>query len=240
MASFPIPAPAFNGRSRRVPASSALAWLKQGWAIFGVSPGTWMAMMGGLLAIVAALGVVPMIGHLLLLGLAPLFAGGVLFACRKAAREQAVGFADLFAGMQRNAPGLLLLGALYVSGMLLVVLVIALLTDSARPASRGGPASAPGGVLLTGLSWLLLLLPTLIATWSAPALVTFNRMPPLKALRASVNASLKNLPAFLVLALISILPCAVAALPFGLGFVVLAPVLAGSMYASYHDIFLGD
>ena len=68
----------------------------------------------------------------------------------------------------------------------------------------------------------------------------FNRLPPLRALKASVSASLKNLPALLLLALLGSLPCLVAALPFGLGFIFLGPVVAGSMYASYHDIFLGD
>lgn len=244
MASFPLPAPAFDGRSRRVDPRSALAWIQQGWAIFGVNPGAWMAIMVVLLAVVVTLGVLPLIGHLLVLLLTPLLLGGMLCACQKAAREQRLQFADLFAGLRRNAPGLLLLGALYAGAALLVALLVfavaGAVTDSQELGSRRAPEIAAGGVSAAGRSLLLLGLPILVATWFAPALVVFNRMPPLNALKTGVNAGWKNLPVLTVLTVLGIVPCLVAALPFGLGFIFLGPVLAGSMYASYHDIFLGD
>jgi uncharacterized membrane protein len=240
MANFPLPAPAFDGRSRRVAAASALAWIRQGWAIFGVNPGTWIAIMVVLLVVVATLGLVPLIGHFLVLLLAPLLLGGMLCACQKAAREQRLQFADLFAGLRRNVPGLLLLGALYIGATLLVALLVFAVAGSQQLGSRRAPELAAGSVLPAASSLLLLGLPLLVATWFAPALIVFNRMPPLNALKTGVNAGWKNLPVLLVLAVLGIVPCLVAALPFGLGFTFLGPVLAGSMYASYHDIFLGD
>ncbi|MDS4013450.1 MAG: BPSS1780 family membrane protein [Candidatus Accumulibacter sp.] len=242
MASFPLAAPAFDGKSRRVVAASALAWIRQGWAIYAVDPGTWMAIMLILLPIPAALALLPPIGHLLFVLLAPLLVGGMLFACRHAAREQAVRWSELFAGLRRNTPGLLALGALYLGAGLLIVVALAL---SGANLAGGRPETAPalaGSRLFGpfGLASLLVAAALLMATGFAPALVLFNRMPPLRALKTSVSASLKNLPALLFMALLGGLPCLVAALPFGLGFIFLGPVVAGSMYASYHDIFLGD
>ena len=43
MAHFPIPAPAFDGRSRAVDASAVFDWLKQGWGIFMANPLLWVA-----------------------------------------------------------------------------------------------------------------------------------------------------------------------------------------------------
>ncbi|WP_300327450.1 BPSS1780 family membrane protein [Accumulibacter sp.] len=242
MASFPFAAPAFDGKSRRVVATSALAWIRQGWAIYAVDPGTWIAIMLGLLPILAALVLLPPIGHVLLIVLTPLLVGGMLFACRHAAREQAVRWRELFAGLRRNAPGLLALGGLYLGGVLLIAGALALSGDNLAGIRPEAARALSGARTLgpIGLPSLLVAAVLLLATGFAPALVLFNRLPPLRALKASVNASLKNLPALLLLALLGSLPCLVAALPFGLGFIFLGPVVAGSMYASYHDIFLGD
>ena len=62
MSEFPIPAPTFDGRSRAVPPGNALEWLKQGWALFLVNPGLWVAIT--LLTLIVFIGVqiVPWVG----------------------------------------------------------------------------------------------------------------------------------------------------------------------------------
>ena len=74
--------------------------------------------------------------------------------------------------------------------------------------------------------------------WFAPALVFFNNMSPVDACKASLNACLKNILPFLILGLVIFVLAFFAALPVGLGFLVLVPVLAGTLYASYQDVFL--
>jgi uncharacterized membrane protein len=76
--------------------------------------------------------------------------------------------------------------------------------------------------------------------WFAPALVFFNNMSPVEALKASFNACLKNTLPFLVYGLMVMVLLFFAALPVGLGFLVLIPVLAGSIYVSYRDIFVAN
>ena len=51
---------------------------------------------------------------------------------------------------------------------------------------------------------------------------------------------MKNVLAFLVYGLIVLVLAFFAALPVGLGFLVLIPVLAGSVYAAYRDVFVAN
>ncbi|MGI9292909.1 MAG: hypothetical protein ACR2PS_02920, partial [Pseudomonadales bacterium] len=50
----------------------------------------------------------------------------------------------------------------------------------------------------------------------------------------------RNVWPFLVYGLILLILCIVAAIPLFLGFLVVGPVIAASVYASYKDIFLHD
>jgi uncharacterized membrane protein len=62
-------------------------------------------------------------------------------------------------------------------------------------------------------------------------------MSPGTALKASFFACLRNWLPFLIYSLVLLFLGMVAAIPFGLGFLVLIPVLAGSVYTAYRDIF---
>ena len=107
----------------------------------------------------------------------------------------------------------------------------------------GGPVGvglAFGSVALAMLLSLVLSLPLFMAMWFAPALVFFNRMPPFAALRASFGACVKNALPFVVYGLIVLVLAFFAALPLFLGFLVLLPVVSGSIYVSYRDIFVAD
>ena len=95
-----------------------------------------------------------------------------------------------------------------------------------------------GGSLLALLFSSVLLIPLGMALWFAPMLVLFNGMPPIEACKASFNACLKNILPFLLLGLIVFVLSFFAALPVGLGFLVLIPVLAGTAYAAYQDVFV--
>jgi len=243
MQSFPIPAPQFKGSSRRVEAGSALNWFRQGWAIFIASPGIWMAMMVILVVIYLGLAIVPLIGQLAAHLLTPVLAAGMLLACQKVSAGQTPDITDLFAGFQRSTGALVTLGVLYMLGMLAVFLMVLLLVGGGMAGGMMinepvGAGIAVGAMLIAGIVALLLSVPLVMAIWFAPALVVFNGMPPVDALKASFNACLKNSVPFLVYGLLAMVLCFFAALPVGLGFLVLGPVLAGSVYASYQDIFL--
>jgi hypothetical protein len=83
MENFPIPAPGFNGASRRTEVDNVFNWFRQGWAIFIVNPGAWIAMMVILIVIYLGLALVPWIGPLASHLLTPVLAAGMLLACER-------------------------------------------------------------------------------------------------------------------------------------------------------------
>ena len=85
---------------------------------------------------------------------------------------------------------------------------------------------------------LALALPLYMALWFAPSLVVFNNLKPFDAMKASFLACLKNLVPFLLYGVIMLVLCMIAAIPLGLGFLVLGPVAIASIYAGYRDIFV--
>lgn len=218
---FPIPAPAFDGRSRIVPAANAFEWLRHGWLIFMLSPWRWMAVATLLLIVALALANVGPIGSMLLCLFAPLLFSGALRASQKASTSERLDFSDFLGGVASRRHALLILGLILT-------------------ASVAGLGVLLGADLAVRLLGLLLVLPLVMAMWFAPALVLFNHMPPLEALKASFNACLKNSLPLLVFGLIVMLLIFFAALPVGLGFLVLVPVLSGSLYVSYRDIFVAN
>jgi uncharacterized membrane protein len=274
MQAFPLTAPAFNGNSRAIAAGNGFEWLQQGWAIFRVNPGLWVAITLLLMLGFIALNIVSLVGPLAAHLLTPVFAAGLLNACRKASesgepaeggatneknarhadseREAARGFVleDVFAGFKSNTNNLVILGVIYMGVLLLLDILVALLLGGSALGGMvmggmvmGGPVGLGvllGGSLLALLFRLALVVPVTMAMWFAPALVFFNNMAPLDALKASFNACLKNTLPFLVYGLMVMVLLFFAALPVGLGFLVLIPVLCGSIYVSYRDIYVAN
>ena len=91
--------------------------------------------------------------------------------------------------------------------------------------------------MLAVLVGLALALPVYMALWFAPSLIVFNNLKPVDAMKASFLACLKNIVPFLIYGVILLVLCFVAAIPFGLGFLVLGPVAIASIYTGYRDIF---
>lgn len=245
MESFPIPAPAFNGNSRVVPPGNAFDWLKQGWALFAANPGLWIGLTIILLVILFGLQIVPLIGTLAAHLLMPVLGAGVLLVCKKIDDGGSAQIDDLFAGFKQNTGPLVMVGVLYMAAMLVIVLIAVVIGGgslaggllSAQPAGLG---MIFGGLMLSMLVSLALSVPVFMAVWFAPALVFFNNMQPVEALKASFDACMKNVLAFFVYGLIVMVLMFFAALPVFLGFLVLVPVVAGSVYAAYRDVFVAN
>jgi len=92
-------------------------------------------------------------------------------------------------------------------------------------------------ILLGVLIALALLLPLMAAYWFAPVLVVMHDMQPLDAMKASFFATFTNFIPFLVYSILMIPLFILAAIPFGLGFLVVIPMLIASVYVSYREIF---
>jgi uncharacterized membrane protein len=65
----------------------------------------------------------------------------------------------------------------------------------------------------------------------------FRNVAPVDAVMTSLRAVIKNVLPFLVYGVIQIVLAIVASIPFGLGWLVLLPVMLLTAYVSYRDVF---
>jgi uncharacterized membrane protein len=231
---------------RKVPAGRGAAWYSEGWRIFKRAPGTWVLMILTFIVMSIVLAVIPL-GSLVSSLIYPTLTAGIMLGCRTLEEGGTIGVGQLFAAFRRNVGSLLLVGVLYLVGTMLIGMFVGIGAAIAVPAMmgrgvnpgdfRGMMAMMPVVVLIVVVA-VLLATPLLMAMWFAPALVVFHDVPPTAAMRASFSGCLKNLVPFLLYGLVGLLLAVAAAIPAGLGMLVFLPVLWGSVYAGYRDIFL--
>lgn len=230
-----------NGR--KVPAGAAMDWLGRGWDLFKQAPGTFIGMMLLFTLIVIILSVIPLINFVSGM-LMPVFIGGIMLGCKSLEDGQGLAISHLFAGFSKNMGQLVLVGVLYLAGIVLIGIVAALgiggiIGGSALMGQGGGPSlGAIVGIAVFGIVAAVLIMPLAMAFYYAPPLVIIHDIPAFAAMKMSFTASLKNWLAFLVYFLVVMVLAIIACIPLMLGLLVLFPVLYGSMYASYRDIFV--
>lgn len=236
---FPMAPPPFDGDCRVVPAGAAIEWLRFGWELFTRSPGPWVVQALVFLVLLLIVLMVPVVGTLAAHLIIPLLAAGVLHSVRRQEEGGPVVLNDLFIGFSHRTNGLVVAGLWYMLGWFGILVVGMLIGGGSLLGGSlgGGYALALAGFLLALLVSLALAIPLFMAFWFAPALVYFNDMAPLPALKASFTACLRNIAPFTVLGLLLGVMFCLAALPMGLGFLIFLPVSFGALYASYRDIF---
>lgn len=245
-----------NPEPRHADAEHATAWLSGGWKLFMTAPAVWVAIGVVFAVIHVLLGLVPVIGgvaHFLLL---PVLVAGLLEAGRIAESGATLPFDALFAGFRQRTGnlvmlGLLALGAFVAIGVIAFVIVFVsggagTLSSLQHMAATGVDATATTGVasiglalgslLLASLVTLILMLPLTMALWFAPALVFFDGMPPLAAMKSSLAACMRNWLAFTVYSILVFVLMFVAAISV-VGLLVIIPIIAASLYLSFRDIF---
>ena len=238
-----------------VAAGRGVEWWSEGWRYFTASPVEWIVAMIIFAGISIGVSLIPVLGQFASMLLTPILLGGIMIGCRAQQRGGKFAIGDLFAcfSNDRLTP-LVIVGLVYLAGWLviwvvtlaLVVAVIGvgsiggLMSGDAMEAGLGALAAFSIGTLMIILIALTLVTLLLMAFWYAPALVALRGDEPVAAMKTSFGACLANLvPLMLVYATLGLLFAIVATIPFGLGWFVLMPVSAASLYASYRDIF-GD
>ena len=150
-------------------------------------------------------------------------------------------FAAFMAEKRRN--GLLLLGAMMLGAGIVIALVMGVLAVGGVGIGVlfGGDSGAGAGFGLgmLGASVVILALGVCgaAAFMFAVPLIWFASADPVTAVKSSIQAFLRNLPALIVAALIYVVGAFIASIPFGLGWLVFAPVAIGALYLCYVDVF---
>lgn len=230
---------------RMVDAGRGLGWWQDAWGLFMRNPGMWVVFGVVCFVLFVVLSFIPFLGSLVVALLSPVLMAGWLIAARKLEAGGTLEVGDLFSAFKSHLNPLMVLGALLLgvtvviglmAGMLGVGAVAGLGIGGARGSAAGMMAGLGAGMLAV---LLMLVVGFLVgmAIWFAPALVVFRNMAPIDAAKASFAASLKNVMAFLVFGAIYIVAAIVASIPFGLGWLVLVPLLALCAYLSYKEVF---
>ena len=190
-----------------VPARTGAQWVRAGVRTFFKQP---LAMAGQFFLFMATLSViafVPLVGGVLALLVVPATTVGLMAAAREADEGRFPMPTTLFIAFRQGPQAtraMLMLGALYAVGVLLVMGVSALI-DGGRFAQLyvNGGGITPELVMDSQFRfamWMstLLYLPVSLAFWHAPALVHWHGVAPVKSLFFSLVAVLKNTRAFLL------------------------------------------
>jgi uncharacterized membrane protein len=233
---------------RKVDAGQGWQWIAGGFALFRKNPPIWITLFVIYFLIVIVVSIIPVVGPLVMTLLAPVFAAGFMLACRgmEAGEELELGY--LVAGFKHNTGQLVTVGGLYLVGSIIILGLMmmsgggAILGSAALGQMQGiepneAMVGAMGGMLIALLVALALLIPLLMAYCFAPVLVVLRNMTAMEAMKLSFVGCLRNIVPFLVFGVIAFILTMIAMIPFGLGMLVLVPVLNASIYVGYKGIF---
>lgn len=218
-----------------------LAWLGEGWQLFRQAPLVWIVICVLTFVAIGILSTVPIIGQLATSLVTVLIAGGLMLGCRDMDRGQDLTIMHMIAGTRVHLQPLVTIGALYLAGIFLTIVAVGLTIGGSIFGVLTGTLQAEMAATSVILALLLIgviLIPLGMAVWFAPALATLHDIPAVDAMKTSFRGCLRNWLAFLVYGVIVFLLAMIATMPLGLGWLILVPVLAGSVYAAYKDIFL--
>ena len=241
MSANPLAAATGIAHARVVPMGNGWNWIASAWPIFSRAAGVWIGMVVALLLIIIVAHLIPFIGAIAIQILWPVFVGGLMIASRTIDGGGQARFSQLFAGFQQRTGTLVTLGVVWlVVSFLIVAIVVGITGVSVFGLMAANPEqvfAAAATALLAALLILALMLPLVMATWFAPALIVFQGMGVAAAMKASFIGCLKNVLPFLLYGIIAMVAGVIASLPVGLGWLVLGPVLTASVYTSYLDIY---
>jgi hypothetical protein len=193
-----------------VPARTGIVWVKLGIQTFFRQPLALSGLFFMFMAVMSVATLLPLIGNALALALLPASTLGLMAATQEATKGKfpmpSILVSAFRAGQQRMQ-AMLVLGALYAAGFLLVMGISALIDggEFAKLYMVGGKLTrekimAPDFQLAMWVA-MGLYLPLSLLFWHAPALVHWHGVPPVKSLFFSAVACMRNFWAFTVFGL---------------------------------------
>ncbi len=231
---------------RTVPSGSGVSWIGAGWRLFVRAPVMWIVAILVLFVIAVIMGLVPFIGSLAYQVLNPVFAAGLVIACRSLERGGEFELEHIFGGFKSRFGNLLVVGLLTVVGWVVIFFIcMAFIGFGVLGAVLSGdPQHVAQTLVDSGFTFLFaalvalaLAVPLMMLYWFAPALVVMHGMPPVDAMKASFGGCLRNFMPFLVYGIVMAVLGIVAMIPLGLGMLVWLPLAITSTYAAYREIY---
>jgi hypothetical protein len=237
----------------KVSAGTALTWIGRSFGLYGKNPSIWIVMLLLFMAINFGLTMVPFL-ELLPTVLAPAFMVGFYLGCLQLQKGGALQIDHLFDGFKKQGRALIRLGLLYFACNIVIYFLTTLFLQStiseehmaliAQAQTQEQLAQLFGRnpelvsvVMNAVLIAVLLSIPLVMASWFSPALVAFQKVPPLKAMGLSIRACNGNILVFLVYGVVVLPMLVLAFIPLGLGLLIMLPVIIISQFVSYQTVF---
>lgn len=268
--------------ARRVHAGNGWHWIKDGISLYKKSVAEWTSLFFVLVLLgmiyvgvsfalvkqdVAVLRFIVFALEVTTQVLMPVIVAGIMAGAMAVDQNRELEIATLFSGFSKNTTGLITLGGIaMVAGLIAVAVATAVVGLDRSDLQDVRPEVEIYQLIKLVVLLFGLMTPLIMGYWFAPALVYFNGVKPISAIKLSFNACVLNLKAFIVYSLSG----AVLLLVFGLvvGVIVgllgsilfavtnnshvvqlistiaalaiqliIAPVIFTSIYASFKDIF---
>jgi uncharacterized membrane protein len=229
---------------RSIEAGRGVGWISEGFGLFKMAPGIWIAIVVIFFIITMIMSMIPFVSLVLNLFM-PVFTAGFMLGCRDLENGEGLQIGHLFAGFQNRTGALVGVGALYLL-MIIVVMTVVFggmfmfgggMAMMENPEAMGPEAMGPG-FMIAVLLGTALIIPVIMAYWFAPALVVFNEdLGVVEAMKMSFMGCLKNIIPFLIYGIVVMVLAIVASIPLMLGWLVVGPMLIGSMYVAYKEVF---
>ncbi len=231
---------------RKVAPGQGWQWVIEGFMIFRKTPLLWVVLCMILTGIGLTLSLVPVAGEIALYLVSPVFAAGLMRGCRDVENGGELELAHLFFGFRNETGQLLKIGAVYLLGQALILgIMIAFGGDTMNKLFFGTgeidpstlPPEAMTKVMISLLIGMAISVPLMMMIWFAPLLVIFKGMQAKQAMMVSFSACLANMLPFLIFGSVFLAMGFLSGITFGLGLLLMIPLIFTSTYASYKDIF---
>lgn len=232
-------------QAKSVNAGQGAGWFKCGWELFKQDYGTWLIIFLVFIGLSIVLSFIPVIGSVALMIISPALLAGFMYAASEMDRGNSINVGYLFQGLKdkEHRNKLLILGAMYlVAQILIMAIMVSLVGGNAMMMEGGSGQLNPEAVMTSGMAFSVLLIfligaMIMLGFVYAVPLVMLDNLSPVESIKASYSAGFKNVLSLLVFGVIYLLLAIVAAIPFGLGFLILIPVSILALYCSYKSIF---
>lgn len=230
-------------------AGSGAQWFKCGWETFKPNAVNWIIITLAFVGLALVAGLVPFFGTLIFMLAMPLFIGGIYLMASGSRPVEVGGLFALFGDAAKRTP-LIVVGVIQFAVSMLLSVTLGMSFVGALPEEWLTGAVTPDPQVLFDtvfnfrnlLLLAVLMLAQLVLTFGfffAVGQVTFLGTAPLEAFKRGVQAAFANLLPLLLYGALYILLSFVAAIPFGLGFLVLLPVALLGGWCAYREVFGG-
>ena len=218
-------------------------WFAEAFRLYRRKPFAWIGLCTGWILITLILLQVPAIGPALEGFLQPVFFASFAIAAFRQLAGEPILMGDLFSGFRRNVRSLVQLGAIQMIAELAVAIPFWYFVMPSVPVAEGGGVDLQAYIQsLKGREWgialgLLLLSIVKGAFLFAPQLIAFHDMAATQAIRWSVYAAIANIVPLAVYGASLIALMFLGAMTWGLGFLVVIPMMVISTFTAYREIF---